>query len=86
MFTHGPSSVIDGDIMFWEETDFAKLQDDDFDDEIVKVLYLMNVMNIVNESRGTFWDEDLNWHMLIGAVSQALILEVFCIHTKGSNV
>ena len=29
MFTHGPTSVIDGDIMFWEETDFANFQDDD---------------------------------------------------------
>ena len=44
MFTHGPTSVIDGDIMFWEETDFANFQDDDVE---VKVCNLMNEMNIV---------------------------------------
>ena len=28
MFTHGLTSVIDGDKMLWEETDFANFQDD----------------------------------------------------------
>ena len=33
MFTHGLTSVIDGDVMRWEETDFANFQDDDDDDD-----------------------------------------------------
>ena len=33
MFTHGLTSVIDGDVMLWEETDFANFQEDGDDDD-----------------------------------------------------
>ena len=38
MFTHGLTSMIDGDKMLWEETDFDYFQDDD---ENCEILYNM---------------------------------------------